>query len=301
LRSRTDFTQSVILNFDPITIAVDPTIDDAQGHPLKTRVFVWQSATYPSGTTLPDVTPNVTVTYTGLDDPRDLQPSCESNGLSRFQTRVGFRDRSEQAPVSRDWLDLQSNEPYPTRNQQSYNGLISGDHFIMIRAVDVAQISDSTPETVLVKVNYPPYVTQFEARPSSAGDDAYVNLLDAVSGPPLTIHIPSGDSLLHVRALGSDVHLVPPNTDPHDSSTVLAPESGSLAGNGYRIFLKTTPFEPSFDMTPPGGAPYEADVEVPIATGSAEFQLVVDVLDLTFTNPNGGRITRVIRRIRIER
>ena len=76
-------------------------------------------------------------------------------------------------------------------------------------------------------------------------------------------------------------------------------ETGSLAGNGYRVYFATSPIEPSYDMTPPGGAPYVQVLGV--GTDAGSYVLAVDLIDQTFSNPNRGRETRYLRHIRIER
>jgi hypothetical protein len=80
LRSELDFTQSVVVNFDPVTLIVQPPLDSSMVEPVPAAVFQYEALTYPSGTTLPDRSSFVTVYFTGLDDPRDGQPSCQSNG-----------------------------------------------------------------------------------------------------------------------------------------------------------------------------------------------------------------------------
>jgi hypothetical protein len=296
LRSSDDYIQSVVVNFDPITRIVDPVENDGQGNPVSRNVFTWGTLVLPSGTTLPDNRQDVTVTYTGLDDPRDFGTSCASPNLSRYQSRVPFRDDSEGNFTTPNWTNLSSNDPFPVRNSAQVFGMISGDHLILIRAIDVQQIVDSTPETVLVKVNYRPYLTEWTVRATSAPEAEAIDLLAAPPGQRIDILVPEGDSLF-VTMVGSDLHLLPPNQHPLDPNTVIAPETGALAGNGYRVFYDSSVFEPSFEPTPPDGVPFTYVLPVPDA---AVDDLIADLRDRTFTNPN-GRLGRTIRSIRIVR
>jgi hypothetical protein len=194
---------------------------------------------------------------------------------------------------------MQPRDAYPVINQQLYAGLGSGDHLIQIRAIDVNQIVDSTPATVLVRFNYRPYLTLLTARPSSSPPEADVDILARAEGDTITFFMPPGDTALVITALGSDRHMPPPNQDPFDPNMVVGEETGSLAPNGYRVFLRTSPIEPSFEMTPPGGAPFVELVDV--GEGAGSFVLTVDLRDQTFSNPNGGRQSRYLRHIRIVR
>jgi hypothetical protein len=295
LRSDDDFIQSVVVNFDPITRIVDPVEDDPQGNPVARRVFTWGTQVLSSGSTLPDGTQAVSVRYTGLDDPRDSGTACASPNLSRYQTRAPFRDDSEGNFTTPQWGNLTSNDPFPTRNTASYF-LRSGDHLILIRAIDIQQVVDSSPETVLVKVNYRPYLTSWTARATSAPESEAIDLLAAPPGERVDVNVPEGDSLL-VTMIGSDLHLLPPNTHPLDPNEVIAPETGSLAGNGYRVYFGSSPFVPSFEPTPPGDAPFTFVLPVP---DTATDDLIADVRDRSATNPN-GRQGRTVRSIRIVR
>ncbi len=299
LRTPDDSTQSVVVNFDPLTTVVDPPVEGSTSNPTRHRVFQFNGLTYPSGTTLPDRQSSVIVYFTGQDDPRDLQASCMSTGLSRFQSRSSFRDNSKDNFPLPPWEDISPRDGYPIRNQQQYNGLGSGDYLFQLRAIDVSQIVDSTPESVLVKLNYPPYLTQLTARGSSSPVEEAVNILTFNSMETIVISIPADDSTLVITALGSDIHIPSPNTDPLDPSLVVGEETGRLAGNGYRVFFKSDVFEPSFDMTPPGNVPF---VKRLVVTESASlYTLAVDLLDQTFTNQNTGRLSRILRQIRIVR
>ncbi|TPW07567.1 MAG: hypothetical protein FD129_2545, partial [bacterium] len=284
LRSAIDYNQSVVVNFDPITTVVDPPVEGDTSDPQRHLVFQFNGLTYPSGTILPDRQSAVVVYFTGLDDPRDLQPSCLSTGLSRFQTRRGVRDNSVGNYSTPAWEDMEPRDGFPIRNQQQYTGLVSGDHLIQIRAIDVSQIVDSKPESILVRVNYPPYLLQLTARASSTPEDGAVNLLPFDPDEPVVINVPAGDTILVVTALGSDIHMPPPNTSPFDPSTVIGEETGSLAPNGYRVFFQFSLFEPSYEMTPADGAPFVERLTLTESTNS--YPLIVDLLDRTFFNPN---------------
>lgn len=299
LRTSDDSTQSVIVNFDPLTLVVDPPVEGDASDPTRRLVFQFNGLTYPSGTTLPDRQSSVIVYFTGLDDPRDLQPSCLSTGLSRFQTRRSVRDNSRDNFTLPPWEDVSPRDGYPVRNQQQYNGLGSGDHLIQLRAIDVSQIVDSRPESVLVKMNYSPYLTQLTARGNSSPVEDAVNLLPLNPLQVTVLTIPAGDTSLVITALGSDIHFPPPNTNPFDPNVVVGEETGSLTGNGYRVFFRSAFGEPSFEMTPPGGAPFIKRLRV--TESASSYSLVVDLLDQTFTNANSGRLSRITRQIRIVR
>jgi hypothetical protein len=306
LRSSDDFTQSVVVNFDPVTLVVRPPDDSTDVVPHPARVFQWNALTYPSGTTLPDNRHSVTIYFTGLDDPRDLQPSCLSNGLSRYQTRRGFRDDVNPNLINGGnftnppWEDVQPRDAYPTINQQQYNQLGSGDHLIMLRAIDVNQIVDSTPESIMVKVNYKPYLTLLTARPSLSPPESAVDLLARSADETIEFTFLPGDTTLVVTALGSDVHRPPPLTDPFDPNVVIAGETGILAPNGYRVFLRTSPIEPSYEMTPSGGNPFVQLIDV--GDGAGSYTLAADVRDQTsFNDSQRGRENRYLRHIRIVR
>ncbi|MDZ4804395.1 MAG: hypothetical protein SGI90_06010 [Candidatus Eisenbacteria bacterium] len=299
LRTAEDSTQSVVVNFDPVTLVVDPPVEGDMSDPERHLVFQFNGLTYPSGTILPDRPSSVIVYFTGLDDPRDLQPSCLSTGLSRYQTRRGIRDNSVGNFAFPPWEDVQPRDGFPIRNQQQYNGLVSGDHLIQLRAIDVSQIVDSKPESVLVKVNYPPYLIRLTARASTSPESEAVDLLPFNSQQPISINFPAGDTILVVTALGSDIHMPPPNTSPFDPSTVIGEETGTLADSGYRIFFQSSFLEPSFEMTPPAQAPF---VKQLVVSESADlYPLAVHLIDRTFFNPNTGRVTRILRQIRIVR
>lgn len=320
LRSFDDFTQSVVLNFDPITWIVYPIIeDDKEGGeggapPEKGRYFLQGLNVWPSGTILPDVGNNysVEVQYTGFDDPRDKQPTCDEAGVHKYQTRVLKRDDSFGTPGGTLFYDLPANEsrPYPARNSNQYNELNSGDHFILIRAVDDFSVFDSTPDTVIVRVNYPPYMVRFEARPgNSAESDPWIDLLavrNSSFANPIDIQLDPGE-VLQVRALGRDVHYPNPLGLPepdtlaarYDSSLVVGQEIGSLNPvAAYRIFIESA-FEVGYEPLPPGGAasPYVADlvIETP-----GTYRIIADVQDRSNTNEIGRR-GRIIRYIRITR
>jgi hypothetical protein len=317
LRSIDDFTQTVVLNFDPITWIVHPVIGEGGGLPERGRFFIDGLNVWPTGTILPDIgnTYSVVVQYTGFDDPRDKQPTCDDAGIQKYQTRVLKRDDSFGSPGGQLFFDLPDSESaaYPIRNSYQYNDLNSGDHFILIRAVDDFGVFDSTPDTVIVRVNYPPYVVQFEARRgNSAESDPWIDLLavrNSSFANPIEIHLDEGE-VLQVRALGRDIHypdpLGLPVPDPlaamFDSSLVIGQEIGSLNPlAAYRIFLDTV-FEIGYEPLPPGGVdnpllPYVADMEIE-APGT--YRIIADVQDRSNTNEIGRR-GRIIRYIRIVR
>lgn len=299
LRSDHDFYQSVVVNFDPITWVVDPD----QAEPRRRLVFQWGQAplTLPSGATLPDNQQTVDITYTGFDDSRDVATSCLSTNLSQYQSRVLFRDDSFGSYGGSPFANLTENEPYPTRNKTTVTNLISGDNLILIRSIDLQRVADSTPESILVRVNYSPYFVQLKARARSAPEASAVDLLALGSGVA-TITVPEGDSLL-ITALGSDRHLRNPTPgsleDLFDPNDVLGDELSNIASEGYRVYLSSTPFAPGFRPTPPGGAPYTELIGLP--PGPSDLTIRADVKDQTVTNPKTGRIGSVVRTIRIVR
>lgn len=313
LRSLDDYLRTVIVNFDPITWVVNPAPEvppPPGGGPVHARVFrQLPSGTqyWPSGTTLPDGFRSVEVSYTAFDDPRDKKAVCGDPGITRYQARRLFRDDSFGSPGGPAFGDLVPLAAYPGVNASPFFSLGSGDHFILIRAKDDFLIVDSTPETVLVKVNYPPYFVQCRVRPVSAPESAAVDLLAHAFSDVITIRLAEGESL-NVTALGRDVHYVNPLLAPvpdtladvYDSTLVVADEVGSVnPAEAYRAFFDAV-FEPGFEPAPglDPARPYSIDLAVP---GPGLYTLFVDVKDRTSYNPATGRRGRVVRHIRIER
>ena len=307
LESIDDFTQTVIVNFDPITLIVHPTETTPEGLPKRAAFFRDRvnSIDYPSGTTLPDDdTYQVEVRYTGYDDPRDSQGACNEPGVHRYQTRILFREDSFGTPGGSPFRELNNNLPYPDVNIAEYNGLGSGDHFILIRAQDDNLVVDSTPETVLVKVNYPPYMIKLEAHPDGRPAIDLLNIRNTSPSNPIDIQLAENETLL-VVAKGRDLHFVNPANDPeglaalYDSSHVVGDETGLLdVFNGYRVFIDSA-IVPGYEPIP-GFNPandFEAELLFP---QPGIYAIVADVKDKTNSNPEGrrGRIVRYIRIVR---
>lgn len=309
LRSMDDFVRSVVLNFDPVTWVINPDLSTDEGNPVHSRVFREISGTqyWPSGTTLPDGSHQLEICFTGFDDPRDTKTSPTDPGITEFQTRVLSRDNSFGTPGGTAYATI-AGSGYPARNRRQYYELSSGDHFILIRCRDDLLVVDSTPETVLVRVNYPPYFVKCGVRPSSAPAAQDIDLLSRNWRDVITIRLPADDSLT-VTLLGRDVHRVNPGSPPdpdslaaaYDSSQVVQAEQGVLdADEAYRAFLSTAYSEPGYDMAPGGDVTRAYTIKLAVPPGEGEYRLYADVKDLP-QDAGPGRRGRVVRTIRIVR
>jgi hypothetical protein len=308
LRSRDDFTQVVILNFDPITLVLDPA-DTLDGTPTRGLYFKSYEKVWPSGTTLPDSgnVRSVTILFTGYDDPRD-KGACNGTGVHKYEARVASRDDKVGSPAGTPYSRVAADQPYPTINQNPFYNLPSGDHFILIRSVDDYGVVDSSPETVVVKINYSPYLTQFDARGSASPPESAINLLavrNSSPSRPIDIQLAPGESL-EVIVRGQDTHFPDPMNPPapfepdplaaaYDSNYVVQPEIGIVNPlNGYRVFFDSL-MEPGYEPADSTGV-FAARLEVP---RSAVYMLTADVQDKTNTNAVGRR-SRVIRWVRVQ-
>jgi hypothetical protein len=314
LRSFEDITRTVVLNFDPITWVLHPTDTENDGSPVRGSWFQEGEggAIWPSGTTLPDDgnVQEAVVFFAGYDDPRDRQVSCDELGVHRYQYRILSRDDSFGTPAGQAYQQIPgASLPFPEKNSQQYFGLKSGDHFILVRSVDDYLVADSTPETVLVKINYSPYITELKAWPGRSPDGPGIDLLAVRNSEsdPIEIQLAEDESLM-VSVKGRDIHYPnrpedPPVTDPlaaaFDSNEVVGQELGTIEVTAaYRVFFDNV-IEPGFE--PPGNFdpenPYVTLLEV---ERPGTYRLIADVMDRTNTNTVGrrGRIIRYIKVVR---
>jgi hypothetical protein len=308
LKSASDFSRSVVLNFDPITtIILPPSVETLpDGSPKPGRVFVWGTEVLENGSTLPDGYQSVTVYFTGKDDPRDFGEPCGTVGVSSYQHRVLSREDSFGSFGGQAFTTIPgATLALPDFNQFVYNNLGSGDQLILIRCLDSFQITDSTPDSVLLKVNYRPYVTMLKVRPESAPESANVDLAPLGPGQIPRIELADGQRLI-VSVLGSDHHVRVPNPSlPADSLAILYDTNGRIlrdeegrlsVSEGYRVFFQTAQ-EPGFDPSPSTGLPYVARLAAP---KQGEYTIIAEVKDSPISAPN-GRTGRMTRRIEIVR
>lgn len=301
------FSQTLIVNFSPLTMIVDPRGSSAT--PTPGLYFSTGDQVWPSGTTLPDGSYDVIVHLTGRDDSRDVQTSCGDPGVRRFQYRELFRLDSYGPYAGLPYANVSDPRVYPEATIASLFDLGSGDHLLQFRAIDDALIVDATPETVWVGINYPPYLTQLTIRGSQQTESEPYDLLAARNTSPSTpadVYLLQGENL-EVTLLGRDVHIpnplnpLPPlEPDPlaaaFDSTAVVGTEFGSLDPVGaYRVFFDS-PLEPGYD-SPAGGveAPFVRQLAPP---GEGIYVLIADVRD----NPADafeGRRGRIVRHLNI--
>ncbi len=311
LRSSTDFTASVVLNFDPLTFTVVPPedVNNPPAVPRFGRVFRQGVQVYPSGTTLPDRRyDDIDIFFTGLDDPRDAGDVCDNAGIKRYQGRTLYREDSDLSAGGQPFFDLQATAAYPTVNMRTEFQKGSGDWIFLTRAVDDLNVFDSTPETLVVGVNYRPYIVEFTARAQTTAPSGAINLLGQSPNAEPVIRLSKGEALV-VTLKGSDYHKVSParsGMGPQDSLAFLydtnqvvgdETNTGLHPNEAYRVYvIETEPFPPGFDPAPAGDAPYTVLLDFP---ASGVYTLNAGVRDRTVTAPNGRTGTQ-IRKVRIQ-
>lgn len=308
LRSPFDFTRSVVVNFDPNTLIVHPSDRNPDGTPLRGRFFRIGTQIWRSGTTLADFQRDgLEYFFTGFDDERELQPTWDvDKGISQYEERSLYRVDSDEGfgGTAYEQLRFQAGAPavYPLTNSVTHNSVGSGDNLYLLRSRDKQNVPDSTPDSVLISINYRPYIVQFTARPESEPASADVDLLNKAPGDVTVFRLLPGEKLL-VTLRGSDVHRITPavGSEPYlyDHNTVVENEDGiiePLAG-GYRVYLSNVVTPPGFDnpTTPPN---FTAALDV---DHFGQFLLIADVRDRTFTNVSRvGRKGTVARPVRLE-
>lgn len=310
LRSPFDFNRSVVVNFDPNTLIVHPSDRNPDGTPVRGRFFRIKDQTpiWRSGTTLADFTRDgVEYFFTAFDDERELQPTWdEDKGISQYEERALYRVDGDEGfgGAVYEQLVFQAGAPavYPLKNSVTHNSLGSGDNLFLIRARDKQNVPDSTPDSMLISINYRPYIVQFTARPESEPAAADVDLLNMAAGETAVFRLSPGEKLL-VTLRGSDVHRITPavGSEPYlyDHNTVVENEDGIIEpiAGGYRVYLSNAVTPPGFDnSTTPPNFTAALDVE-----HFGQFLLIAETRDKTNTNARSvGRKGSVARPVRLE-
>ena len=307
LRSAFDFTRSVIVNFDPNTIVVHPTERNPDGTPVPGHYFIVGTQVWRSGTTLADqVHDDVAVFLHGLRRragaaadvgyrQRRSLSSRNAGSIAWTMTRVSAGPRTRRFSLPG------VPKVYPQVNMVTRFGVGSGDTMFLIRARDKQNVPDSTPDTVLVSVNYRPYIVAFKARPESEPESSDIDLLNRAAGDTAVLQLVPGEKLL-VTVRGSDIHVVNPPVDSdqyrYDHNTVVENEHfDEPASGGYRVYFNNTVTLPGFDLpTSPPNFTAALDVD-----SLGTFLLIADVRDQTNTNETTtGRKGTAMRLIRLE-
>lgn len=311
LRSASDYTLSLILNFDPISYICHPTDRNPDGTPVAGRYIDVAGVVYPSGVTLPDKRyDDIRVRFTGYDDSRDKQSFVGDLGILSFEYREQNRfDTGELfggSAFARVSVGDEGYAEFPERNQVRLSEVGSGDHLIQIRARDKFLAPESTPDFVRFDINYRPYFISFKARAQNSDTTEFVDLLNCPPGTVPEIRLAPGEQIV-VKVLALDSHLVRPVPgspqdlyDPNDvvqdeSGTVLTPP-GQVSSAGYRVYFSSVLSPPGFDVpSAPPGHVVDLDFEE-----FGEYVLIADVRDFSRTNDqNLGRIGTFSCRVRL--
>lgn len=308
LRSSEDYTRSVLLNFDPITLIAHPSDRNPDGTPVIGRFFEDAGVIFPSGTTLADNFHDfIRIRFTGYDDERDSQASPDDLGILAYEYRRLYRSDTGESfggePAVQIVAGPEGYADYPELNELGLIQIGSGDHLVQIRARDKLLAADSSPDFLQIGVNYRPYFVSLTARPETADPGAAVDLLNCAPGTVPEIRLAPGEKLV-VSCRALDTHRVRPTAgspeDLYDPNDVVQDETGLIAPpgvnspSGYRIYFSNIPSAPGFDppSTPPSHV-VSLDVEE-----FGDYTLVADVRDFTSTNSQRlGRVGTVSCRI----